>query len=167
MRDIQQYCQNLGGVIANLQGLEFYIRCVLSELPDSPPHGLAEGENIFDCKVGHELLESPMTNFDALGALIAKFNLVAKTYGWDQLDTQLVQIRDALAHGRVAYPNDEGRFPHLMKFSKPRDGKVQVSFNAELSTDWFAQHIRLTQLAQDVVERASHDLEHRIKGGVS
>lgn len=167
MRNIQQYCQNLGAVIANLQGLEFYIRCVLSELPDSPPHGLAEGENIFDCKVGSELLESPMTNFDTLGTLIAKFNLVAKTYGWDQLDMQLVQIRDALAHGRVAYPDDDEHFPHLMKFSKPRESKVQVSFNAELSTQWFAQHIRLTKLAQEIVERASQDLEHRVKGGLS
>lgn len=105
-----KYGINLGAVVANMQSLEFYIRCVLSELPGSAPHGLAENQNIYDCQIGYELLDSPMTNFDSLGQLISKYNSAARDFGWHSLDAALVAVRDALAHGRVAYSGDEERY---------------------------------------------------------
>lgn len=168
MRNIEHHCRSLGGVIANLQSLEFYIRCVLSELPGSAPHGLQEDQNLYECKVGHELLESPMTNFDTLTQLISKYNHAAQSFDWEPVDAMLVEIRDALAHGRVAYSGDEEHYARLMKFDKPRNGKVRVCFNVELSPGWFDQQIRATKRALDSVEQASHVLqEHKVRSQVS
>ena len=157
-RSIQTHMTNLGGVIANLQTLEFYIRAVLSELPESESCGLKPNENIYDLEVGHELLECPMTNFDALGDLIRKFNKVAAQRGWGQVDGGLVEIRDALAHGRVAYPSDDHQYPHLMKFSKPANGKVRITFNEAMTPTWFETLIKRSVAAHKILEAASLEL---------
>ena len=158
-RSVDTHIRNLGALVANLQTLEFYLRAVLSELPGSAPCGLAPGQNIYDLTVGDELACCPMTDFDTLRELIKKYNRVAVVRGWHQVDTSLVEIRDALAHGRIAYPTDDHQYAHLMKFSKPdEEGKVYMTFNDEMSTEWFEKHIKRTAAAHQAVSDASHQL---------
>lgn len=158
-RSVETHLRNLGALVANLQTLEFYLRAVLSELPDSSSCGLAPSGNIYDLKVNDEVLSCPMTDFDTFGELIKKYNRVASTRDWGYVDTTLVDIRDALAHGRVAYPSDEHRYARLMKFSKPcKDGKLRVTFNDEMSPEWFEKHIKRTSGAHRTVSDASLQL---------
>ncbi|MVW64227.1 hypothetical protein GPY61_30305 [Massilia sp. NEAU-DD11] len=103
-----------------------------------------------------------MTNFDTLTQLISKYNRAAGSFGWGLVDMEIVSLRDALAHGRVAYSGDQERHPRLMKFDKPSDGKVRVCYNEEMSADWFNKHIKATKRALDAVEEASHQLQQKM-----
>jgi len=47
--------------------------------------------------------------------------------GRDLIDRSIVDIRDAIAHGRVA-ADEEGGQLRLLKFSKPKDGFVEITF---------------------------------------
>jgi|SRR6185369_4840576 len=77
-----------------------------------------------------------MTSYDTLCQLVTKFNDEMKRRGAPPLDTSVVELRDALAHGRVsAAPPEENL--RLLKFSKPVKGKVQVTFNEVMTEQWF------------------------------
>ena len=74
--------------------------------------------------------------------------------GVERIDGALVEIRDALAHGRVsaAIPDDNLR---LLKFSTPARGRVRVTFNETLSSAWFtAQKRRVIEAIQSVYQNA-------------
>lgn len=162
---IDIHCLNLGRLLANFQTLELYIRAVLSECPGAAYHGLKPNENIYDCVVGCELNESPMTNFDSLSDLIKGFNKAADAAGWEKIDPTLVSIRDALAHGRIAYSDPQDPHPRLMKFSRPQAGKVQVTFNEKMSHAWFEKHIARVYKAISLMEKYSYELREQKKGG--
>jgi len=151
------HCNCLGSLVANLQTLEFYIRAILSELPGAKPCGLVAGQNIFEAKVGDELLDCPMTSYASLAKLIEDFNKVAPEYKWKTIDLFWVAIRDALAHGRIAYAFDDKHDAFLMKFSRPVDGKVEVTFNEEMNYAWFQTKItKLAQIHSDLAEYSTY-----------
>lgn len=140
------HCQNLGSLLANFQSIEFTIRATLSELPSASLCGIALGKNIYDYKVGDEFDLCPITDYSSLSELIRAFNVAANKYGWETIDTKLVDIRDALAHGRVAIAYDSNHNPFLMKFSKPSKitGKVTMTFNEKMNFKWFNKYIGQT-----------------------
>jgi len=131
-----EHARYLGKLVANFQSLEFILRAFLQQLPTAPPVGLAHGTDIYSFPVGREVPENELTNFDSLGQLVKKFNSEMKRRGLNEIDEHLIAVRDALAHGRVsaANPNDEMR---LLKFSKPKNGRVRVEFNEVMSAAWF------------------------------
>jgi hypothetical protein len=57
-----------------------------------------------------------------------------------------VKVRDALAHGRVMAAT-EGGILRLIKFDKPKDGKVRVSVNEHLTSAWFTEQKTLVRKA--------------------
>jgi hypothetical protein len=94
------------------------------------------GTDIYLSPVGTELPENDITSYDSLGDLFTKFNAVMVSRGQAQLDMRVVDLRDALAHGRVsaAVPDDTLR---LIKFDKPKNGKVRIAFNELMTEQWF------------------------------
>jgi hypothetical protein len=56
------------------------------------------------------------------------------------VDRSLVDLRDALAHGRVsaAAPNDDLQ---LLKFERPVNGRTRVVFSERLTEQWLRQQV--------------------------
>jgi hypothetical protein len=100
------------------------------------------------------LPENELTNYNSLRQLIDKYNGTVGKLGLPPIDETLAEIRDALAHGRVsaALADDTLR---LLKFSKPANGRVRITFSALLSSDWFtAQKKRVFEAMQSVYQNA-------------
>lgn len=152
---LDDHARGLGGLLANFHSLEFVLRIFLNRLPGARPMGVLYGTDIYLSPVGTELPENDITSYDSLGQLFAKFNAEMVKRGKAQLDLTLVDLRDALAHGRVsaAVPDDTLR---LIKFDKPQDGKVRVTFNELTTEQWFtaqkARVIAALKLAHGQVE---------------
>ena len=64
--------------------------------------GVPEGADVYAYPVGTDLPENEFTGYDTLGQLIDKYNDQATRRGLQLVDKTLVEIRDALAHGRVS-----------------------------------------------------------------
>jgi hypothetical protein len=134
--DLDEHARHLGGLLGNLQSLEFSLRLFLNRMPGARPIGLSLGIDLYAASVGTEVPESDLTSYDTLRMLVTKFNAEMKRRGKAGLDPFFVELRDALAHGRVsaAVPDDHLR---LLKFDKPINGKVRVTFNEVMTEDWF------------------------------
>jgi hypothetical protein len=133
-----------GWIIVNLQALEFALRLFLHEL--NRIHNTAN-EPQFDfmnLSIGEWIPENYITNYDTLNQLIQKVNFELNSRGLsERIDDQLVELRDALAHGRVIACNPKGPY-RILKFSKPKNGKVKVTVLVEVTPDWLSQQIRRT-----------------------
>ena len=149
---LDEHARYLGGLVVNLQSLEFILRAFLQQLPTAPPFGLPPGTDIYSFPVGAEVPLNEVTNYDSLRRLIKKFNSEMEKRGVDQIDETLVRLRDAVAHGRVstADPMAEMR---LLKFSEPKNGHVCVEFNEVMSSAWFKEQTRRVGQAILAVQR--------------
>jgi hypothetical protein len=135
---------SIGKIVSNLQSLEFALRLVRYEFESAvgPPIGVPLGTG--SLTVGAWVPETSLTDYDTLKQVIRKVNSILKSRGLrDRVDESLVDLRDALAHGRVMADVRQGPF-HIFKFSKPRCGKVQVTVSIEMTPDWLAQQIKRT-----------------------
>lgn len=147
---LDQHAIHLGGLIANLQSLEFLLRAFLQKLASARPLGIPYGTDVYSYPVGTELPESELTSYDSLGQLIDKYNAEMRKLGHPKIDPTLVELRDALAHGRVSAGTIDENL-RLVKFDRPINGRVRVSFNEALTTSWFTkQKKRVYDAAQSV-----------------
>ena len=134
--ELHEYSNELGRLVANLQSLEFILRAFLQKLSTAKPMGIPKGMDIYSYPVGTELPENEFTSYDSLGQLIDKYNAEMKVCGLSAIDRTLVEIRDALAHGRISSASLSEN-TRLIKYSNPVNGKVRVVFNDELNHRWF------------------------------
>ena len=139
--NIDKHKMQLGALLSNFQSLEFMLRGFLQAQPTARPFDTEYENDIYGFPVGTELQENEFTNYDSLSVLITKFNNEMNKRGLPLIDPDLVEIRDALAHGRVssATPNDHLR---LIKFDRPVNGKVRVVFNEKMTDSWFSLQIK-------------------------
>jgi len=143
----EDYALALGKIVANLQGLELMIRSFLHDTLDAQD-GLHQQPFPLDVAVGTELPVDHLTNYDPLGRLIDKYNETNPP-----LDKYLVDLRDALAHGRVMGEIESNHY-RLLKFSKPVNGMVEVTHNEELTEEWLMSRKAMTSKAiKEVIER--------------
>jgi hypothetical protein len=150
---LEEHAFYLGCLVGNFQSLEILLRMFLTSLPDARPHGLPHGEDMFLYPVGTSLPLNDITSYDALDKLIRKFNVVAARQGLPEIDISLVEVRDALAHGRVS-ATAQGETLRLVKFTRPISGQVTVAFNVEMSKEWLGnQRRRVYEAMQIVVAR--------------
>jgi hypothetical protein len=144
--DIKSYGCAVGALIVNLQSLEFSLRQFLDDGKDAPPpEGLTSGEWV---------AETPLTNWDPLGALIDKYNAVVRPPHPDLVvDRSMVELRDSLAHGRVFSPTPT--FPvRLLRFDKPERRRVLVRNVTVLTEEWFQRNVREVYAQIKKVEEA-------------
>ena len=139
---INDYEQLLGSVIANLHSLEFMLRLYLYKKRSSPHASFRRGQNFTGLLEGATLPINALTDYQTLGDLIKGYNTLVKRRHSDlEIEQGIVNLRDALAHGRVFVPKS-GLPLQLLKFSKPHNDKVVVTFSATLSSEWLtAQNV--------------------------
>jgi hypothetical protein len=144
------HIRNLGKLNGNLHSLEIILRIFLQKQDSTRATRLPYGHDIYDLAVGTELDESVWTNFNTLRTLIDRFNEYAVLNGVASIDKTIVDLRDALAHGRVSALTET--FPlRLIKFDKPINKKVRVAFNEELTEHWFQNNINRVYAAISIV----------------
>ena len=107
---------------------------LLSREPKRDP-----GFDLFSLAVEDEVPENALTNFDTLGQTLRKYNAsVAKGF---RVDESVVDLRDALAHGRVL--SAARSFPlRLFKFSKAIGHKVKVTHAETLDLAYLRAQVR-------------------------
>jgi len=101
------------------------------------------------------------TNYDSLDKLIVKYNKIAS--GLSKLpndltvNSKLVDLRDALAHGRAFMSIPKTISPLLLlKFSDPKKGKTtKVEFIDVMTTNWLDEKIKWTIKEKGKVIKAS------------
>ena len=133
-----EHALHLGGLLGNFHSLEFLLRVFLSKLPGAQPIGVPPGTDIYLSPIGTLLPVSDVTSYDSLGQLLQKFNTQMQLQGRTELDVTLVDLRDALAHGRASAAMVEDSL-RVVKFDKPQAGSVRVAFNAIMSEQWFVE----------------------------
>lgn len=123
-----RYLVALGKVIANLHSLEAMLRIFLAHVETRRYERTGTSVDLDRLSAGDYVAEDYFTNYDTLGKLIGTYNSLAPSPLPERLrvDETIVDIRDALAHGRVL---GQGPSPPmtLYKFSKPRSGRVKVA----------------------------------------
>jgi hypothetical protein len=148
--NLETHAANLGGLIGNLQSLELIIRVYLSKLPGARRHGVSSGVDLFQFAAGTSVDESDLTSWDTLGDLIRKYNEQAAADGSAQLDRKIVEVRDALAHGRIS-TLDANEPLRLIKFDRPVGGRVRIAYNEIMTEAWFAEQKLRVRKAMDIV----------------
>ncbi len=106
--------------------------------------------------VGTELPVSEITDYDSMERLIQRFNVETTNRNLGPtIDGDLVGIRDALAHGRVAAnAKDPTNTMRLLKFSKPVHGRVRITLSEPLTYEWLTQKVSRVEAAIRVVHTA-------------
>ncbi len=154
----KEHCLNLGKLIAMLHNLEFALRGFLCKRN-------LDKEPAVDLKSVHEgdwIEINSFTNYDTLCELIGKFNRAVEDSNPNLvIDTSVVNLRDALAHGRIA-----GEAPScpltLLKFGRPKKEKLQVLAEAVMNLAWFKDNLTLVHKQLIKVVNASNSLGMKI-----
>lgn len=137
------YYLQLGRLVGNLQSLEFELRAMLYAVNPPPPGDPSLSMQLHELKVGQTVPENLLTDYRTLTELIARYNKLVETHDSSLcVNTELVALRDALAHGRLAIPEPA---PDMMilKFGPVRDGRVAVMYAATMTESWFKEQINL------------------------
>lgn len=155
----EEYARDLGALLMNFQALEYLLRAYLYEHEGAAFDELPAGIDWYSVKPGDELPVNALTSFESLGQLIDRYNgMVAGHAPQDVVDRSVVELRDALAHGRVSGAPGSTR-PVLLKFAKPMGGRVRVTVSQPLTPDWLMeQRVRVHDEAEKVFQRRNRDL---------
>ncbi len=152
----------LGKLIANLHSLEFSLRAFLTNAQERERYANSPTlSELIDARAGQAVALSPLTDFDDLGRLIDRYNAQVQRVATELVinGQRVVDLRNALAHGRVLAIDLEHPFPlPLIKFSKPETRKsvdVKVVWTEKLTADWFAAQTSLIAGEIQTVSNAS------------
>jgi hypothetical protein len=136
--------KNIGSIVTNLQSLEFALRLFLDETQGYPNSPKDTSLNLTGLNVGEWVPENYFTNYDTLKQLIRKVNSELQKRGLsERIDESVVELRDAIAHGRVLSLHPDGPF-RILKFSKPIEHKTQVKVSVDMTSAWLSQQTKRT-----------------------
>lgn len=137
---MREHAKRVGEIVVNLQSFEFLLRRFLFGVR----HEQAERryENL---AVGDVVNENSITNYHGLGRLIKDYNTyVSKSNPGLKLPrNDLVNLRDALAHGRIYSATPDGDCV-LLKFSKPVGGRTKAVYSERIGEAWYQTNGQLT-----------------------
>jgi hypothetical protein len=151
--DLTEHATMMGKILVSFQCLEFALRAFLYERNDPPHKPLALGTDLNTMNFGDVVPENAITRWDSLTHLIKRYN---RTVRDEELtvDLSLVELRDALTHGRMAAALP-ARNLALIKFTRPYAGRVEVGYREELSREWMESQIKRILAACEKVSRAA------------
>lgn len=135
----------LGKLLGNLQSLEALLRVYLLKIGEKakPPKSIQHA--YWNLRVGDVIDEDEFSNYDTLGTLIRKFNDdVEKRDRALRVDAVVVEVRDVLAHGRVAGDEEDTTTLRIVKFGKPVGGHATVVVSSLMDDAWFEKHIPIS-----------------------
>jgi hypothetical protein len=138
--NLEEYTLALGKIVVNLHSLEFALRMFLWN--QESPHGPSNWKTkVPQLQVGQSVPVNAFTNYDSLKELIEKFNVVVQKIDPSLcVDLGVVSLRDALAHGRVSAQVPQPPM-QLIKFSKPSNGLVTVTYAEYMDEQWLQSHV--------------------------
>jgi hypothetical protein len=159
-KKIPAHVANMGWLIVNLQSLEFALRAFLHNDEIGWQKSNQSSDFLENIKGGDTVPKNAFTNYDTLKDLIKTYN--RKVLGHDAslcVDEELVSVRDALAHGRIASKSPSTSAPNkLVKYDRPKDGLVQVTHCVIMDKEWFEKQIHLAYQNIQKVKKANEIL---------
>jgi len=151
----EEHPLNLGKLFVNFQSLEFALRAFLVNNEIASGVSFLQSINLHAMNKDDIVSENAFTNYDGLNQLIKKYNNHPGVISAGlTIDEALVDIRDVIAHGRVAGSKPLPPFK-LLKFDKPKNKRVKVTFSALLTKEWFYLEIAKVQEAVFKVAQAT------------
>ncbi len=140
--DLEEYARLLGRIVGNLHSLEFLLRAFLYANA-APPHApMPTGVSLNTLNVGDAVPLNAFTDYDALGRLIDRYNnAIGAAHPECVVDPTIVDLRDALAHGRVSSPDPSNDLV-LLKFDRPSGSATRVTYAQRLTADWLKDQAR-------------------------
>jgi hypothetical protein len=130
----------LGKLVANQHSLEVLLRIYLLKTGS----GDSGKKPYWDLIAGEEIDDDEFSNYDSLGQLVEKFNArLAQKDPSLMVDSQVVEVRDLIAHGRVAGTAEDTSTLKILKFAKPAAGKARVTVCVLMDDAWLDCGIRL------------------------
>jgi hypothetical protein len=152
--NLEKYAHQLGRLHGNLASLEFALRAYLYAHADLPHQPLPNGMVLTSLRVGDSIPENALTDYSTLAQLISRYNRsIPASHAKLSIDPNIVDLRDALAHGRVASSDSEDDF-FLLKFSKPSFGQTTITYSQQLSSAWLNQQIDRVRTELDKIINA-------------
>jgi hypothetical protein len=131
---VDDYNKGIGAIIMNLQALESIIRFFFFR---------RNGEkNPFPKPKESEVVpNSSLVTHQQLKKWIRKYNgcLSKEEVTKYSISEDIIEVRDALAHGRLVAP-DPPELPYtLWNFGQPSNGQVEIRFCEVLTAEWLEQ----------------------------
>ena len=152
---MREHVKRVGEIVVNLQSFEFLLRRFLFGVRHEQADRRYE-----DLAIGDVVNENSITNYHTLGQLIKDYNTyVSESNPALKLPKKdLVNLRDALAHGRIYSVAPNGNCV-LLKFSKPVDGKTEATYCEKMDKAWYQTNGQLTFQALTSVLKAGKLLD--------
>lgn len=139
----------LGRLDSNLAQLEFAIRVALHL--QEPEARRMSTEALRALKVGDVLPENFLTDWRTLKMLIGEYNKLEAVRGGLRVDPAIVDLRDALAHGRLSASTLTSEH-RLIRFSRPNgNGEVRVEAVYAVTLEWLGEQTDKVARAMQVV----------------
>ena len=161
--DMLNYPTNLGRLEVNLRSLEVVIRIFLLTNEIGHKETTKFLQSLRTLKMDQEVEINQFTSYDPLNKLIEKYNeIVSKLYSELIINTDIIKLRDALAHGRAFYLEQSPPYTTmlLLKFSDPNKNKTTLKPKVEISDvmtkHWLDEKIKWTQNEYKKVIEASN-----------
>ena len=134
---MQNYHEKLGQAVSQFHTLEFLLRNFLFIKSNHQNTNSKLPIDLYKLNPGESTPVTEFTNYDTSQKLIHKTNVIFTNCNLPPFDTSIVDIRDAVAHGRVAtLRKTSDRF--LLKFENPKkETHVKLSHKFELTESFF------------------------------
>ena len=140
------YNRKIGAIIMNLQALETVIRFFFFR---------KNGEQHPFPKPGGEryVPSTSLTKYCQLRKWVRKFNSGLKQEELTKysISEDIVEIRDAIAHGRLLAPDPPSLPYTLWKFGEAVDGQVEVKMSKVLTAEWLDNTSKLIAAEKEKV----------------
>ena len=108
--------------------------------------------------------ETHLTNYDSLGVLIKKYNDIASSkYPHLILDSSVVEIRDALAHGRTLSTASDPPV-RIFKFDRPQNSVVNIVYDQAMDEQWYNQSRKLIVEQIGKLQNCARQIGYKIFG---
>ena len=149
----------LGKLVASLHCLEFALRAFLVKHNEDREPRLDHDA----IALGGHVPENSFTNYESLGTILKKFNKIMEHHASAySIDPAVVNVRDMIAHGRIASKSPK-LFPmELIKFGKQTPAGVPVDEMVTMDMDWLRSKVSLVEKQIHKVVDASNEMGQEI-----
>jgi hypothetical protein len=140
--NIDEHVLGLGRLWSNFLSFDAILRVTLSRLSGVRPSGLPYRTDLYSLPVGTELPEGSIANMKFFSTLVGDYNeeVTTRSLG-EPIDSSLVELRNAIAHGFVTTSADKSVM-RLLKFARSKPGFVKITTSETMDAAWFKTQTR-------------------------